>query len=114
MIKSHTEFLNIAFKTYDNPKIVALSDFEADIKRFSYLNVIISRYTEDLDEYKLRLAVNHAVILRNCFGDKTPELILYKTADENLIAVNTILYFLKMVSVTNHLDFSLLNKLENL
>ena len=114
MIRSHTEFLNLAFKAYDNPKIIALTDFEADIKRFSYLNLIVGRYLEDLDEYKLRLAVNHAVILRNCFGEITPELIMFKTVEDNKHIVSTILYFLKMTSEVEYLDFNILNKLETL
>lgn len=114
MITSHTDFLNIAFKTYDNPKIIALSEFEADIKRFGHLNTIISRYTEEPDDYKLRLAVNHTVILRNCFGHKAVELILHKTSDENLESIYTVFYFLKMLETVPHLNFDLLNKLENL
>ena len=114
MIRSHTEFLQIAFKAYDNPKIISLSEFEADIKRFSYLNVIAGRYLEDNDELKLRLAVNHAVIIYNCFGTITPDLIKYKTAPENCKVVETVMYFLKMIERSDSLDMNILTKLENL
>lgn len=114
MIKNHSEFLQFAFKAYDNPKIISLAEFEADLKRFGYMNTMLSRYHEDEDECKLRTAVNHIVIIANCFGPKASvDLIRFKMYDENVSAVETIMYFLNMVSDPIALDFILLTKLEN-
>ncbi len=114
MIHNQTEFLSVALKTYDNPKIISVSDFAADIKRFAYLNAIVSKYIDDGDDQKLRISMNHIVILRNCFGSGTVDLIMHKALEENLSVICTIMYFLKMIEKSNHLDLSLLNKLENL
>jgi len=114
MIRNASEFLNIAFKAYDNPKIVALSDFEADVKRINYLNLAISKYLENKDLYFVRLGLNHMVIIRNCFGSSTYDLIMHKTPVEHEIYVKTMMYFLGIVEKVEFLDFDLLNKLETL
>ena len=115
MIKSQADFLRVAFKAYDNPKISSVSEFEADIKRFSYMNIMISRYREDNDLTKLRLTINHIVILLNTFGiDSGVDLIKFKTNEENLIYIETILYFLRVITTAKELDFKLLNILINL
>lgn len=114
MIRNQSEFLNIAFKAYDNPKIVALSDFEADIKRINYLNLAISKYLENKDLYFVRLGLNHMVIIHNCFGTASYKLIMYRTPIEHEICVKTMMYFLGIVEKVELLDFDLLNKLENL
>lgn len=114
MIQSESDFLRIAFKHYDNPSIKSEAEFVADLKRFNYLNAILQRYYQDFDEYKLRLAVNHIVILRNLFSNKTVELIIWKIKPEILESVMTILYFLNMIEVNDRIDFALLNKLETI
>lgn len=115
MIKTHSDFLQVAFKAYDNPKIISVADFEADLKRFGYMNTAASRYFEDNDDKRLRVLVNHIVIIGNCFGIQTGvDLIRYKTYECNVCIIETILYFLKMISESDHLSFTLLNKLESL
>ena len=114
MILTQTEFLNTAFKAYDNPKIISLSEMDNDIKRFSFLKLIITRYIEDHDLTKLRLAINHIVILVNCFGSHTVEMIRYKMTDEVKPYTETILFFLGMIDKTDILDFDVLKILETL
>jgi len=115
MIQSHSEFLQIAFKSYDNPILTSLSDFEADLKRFGYMNTMIKRYQLESDLSKLRAGINHIIIILNSFGVETGiRLIRYKTHEENSISIETVLYFLKMIPETKKLDFKLLNTLESL
>ena len=114
MITSDTEFFNIIFKSYDNPIITSITELETDIRRFTYLNTTISRFKQDNDLSRLRIAANHVVILGNCFGIKNLEKLLnYKIDPVNIKFVHTILFFLKYIdAVENGLDFELLNKLE--
>lgn len=114
MILSDSHFLQKAFKSYDNPRIISTSEFDADLKRFGYLNIMLLKYIKDKDEVKLRTCINHVVILRNCFCQDTVSLIRYKIFEENKIFAETIMYFLKMTGDRESIDLNLLNKLEQL
>lgn len=113
MISSQGQFLQVAFNSYDNPKLVLLSEFEADLKRFSYLDVMISKYQESPDDRKLRIILNHVVILNNCFRNRTSELIFFKISELNKLIAMTVMVFLKMIE-TDEYNSDLLNKLETL
>lgn len=114
MIQNDQHFLLVAFKSYDNPRMISTTEFDADLKRFGYLNTMLSKYQKDKDDVKLRTCVNHIVILSNCFCESAIDLIRYKTPEENRIPTETIMYFLKMTEDKDYVDFSLLNTLEQL
>lgn len=114
MILSDSHFLQIAFRSYDNPRIVSTSEFDADLKRFGYLNTMLVKYSNDGDTVKLRTCVNHIVIIFNCFYEDSVSLIRYKLLKENITSAETIMYFLKMTEDKEHVDLDLLNKLEQL
>lgn len=116
MIKTHAEFLQIALKSYDNPILSSIADFNDDVKRFSYLNTMITRFIEDGNFSRIRMAVNHIVILCNCFGvENTINMIRFKVSTENASIAETLMYYLKMISkTTDQIDFKLLTELENL
>lgn len=115
MLRSNTEFLQLALKAYDNPILSSIVDFDKDIKRFGYLNTMLARYLVDNDITKLRLTLNHLIIIMNIFGVATAvQLIRYKIT-ENINEIETLMFFLKMINATEHeLNFNLLNTLENL
>jgi hypothetical protein len=114
MILSDSHFLQVAFKSYDNPKIISTTEFDADLKRFGYLNTMLLKYAKDKDDVKLRTCVNHVVILRNCFCEDSISLIRYKIFEENKTFAETIMYFLKMTDCRKYINLNLLNKLEQL
>jgi hypothetical protein len=114
MILNDQHFLLNAFKSYDNPRMISTTEFDADLKRFGYLNSMLDKYAKDKDEVKLRTCINHIVIISNCFCESATELIRYKITDESKAIAETIMFFLKMTDIKDHVDFSLLNTLEQL
>lgn len=100
MITTNAEFIKLALKSYDNPQMCSELDFNTDIKRFGYINTALNRYEEDKDLKRLRIALNHLVILSNMFGiSATVEMCRFKLL-ENLDKVETLMLFLKMINNT--------------
>ena len=114
MITSDQHFLLCAFKAYDNPKMISTGEFDADLKRFNYLNLMLNKFSKDQDGVKLRTCVNHIVILSNCFCDTVVSLIRYKVTPETKQIAETIMFFLKLIDEEEYVNFSLLNRLEQL
>jgi hypothetical protein len=94
--------------------MISTTEFDADLKRFVYLNSMLDKYTKDKDEVKLRTCVNHIVIIYNCFCASATELIRYKITEESKAIAETIMYFLKMTEDKDYIDPSTLNTLEQL
>jgi hypothetical protein len=115
MINTDESFLQYAFSKYDNPKLSSVEEFTADIKRFTYLNVLLNRYRLDRLDLKDRLIINHLIILGNCFT--VPGLVAmlnYKIQQENKSACDTFMYFIGNVDYsTEKLDFYLLDILND-
>ena len=71
-------WLLYAQKHYDNPTFETEKEFWDDIKRFKYLKRLFRKY-ETTGSIKIRLVVNHIVVLQNVFGiDACITLLLYK------------------------------------
>jgi hypothetical protein len=66
-----------AAKHYDMKKAVSVDDFNDDLKRFQYLKRLFRRY-EESDELKIRLILNHLIILYNCFGHAATPMLFMK------------------------------------
>lgn len=111
MINSESEFLQFAFARYDNPHLSSVSEFESDLKRFTYLNNLLNRYREDSTDLKDRLILNHIVILGNCFTVAGAlQMLRFKITPENMYIIDTCLYFLGIIDVSHEqLDFYLLD-----
>ena len=80
MFKQITEdyWLLYAQKHYDNPTFETEKEFWDDIKRFKYIKRLFRKY-ELTGEVKIRLVINHIVVLQNVFGvDACITLLLYK------------------------------------
>ena len=60
-------WLLYAQKHYDNPTFETEKEFWDDIKRFKYLKRLFRKY-ETTGSIKIRLVVNHIVVLQNVFG----------------------------------------------
>lgn len=70
-------FLLYAAKYYDNPQCGSVEEFEEDLKRLQYLRKLFSRYKQT-GEIKERLVLNHLIILFNCFGVETTNILFMK------------------------------------
>ena len=75
-------WLLFAQQNYDNPTLEKQEEFNDDIKRFKYLKRLFRKYTITGD-IKIRLVLNHLIVLQNVFGaDVAISLLLFKV-DKN-------------------------------
>ena len=71
-------WLLFAQQNYDNPTLETQEEFNDDIKRFKYLKRLFRKYTITGD-IKIRLVLNHLIVLQNVFGvEAAITLLLYK------------------------------------
>ena len=83
-----------AIKHYDNPLCVDEKEFLDDMKRFKYLKRLFRKY-DTSGELKVRLIVNHIIILSNVFGvDATTTLLFFKIEVEHWSLLKTFLVYL--------------------
>ena len=83
-----------AMKHYDNPSCVDEAEFLDDLKRFKYLKWLFRKYDKS-GELKVRLIVNHIIILSNVFGvDATTTLLFFKIEVEHWSLLKTFLVYL--------------------
>ena len=83
-----------AMKHYDNPSCVDESEFLDDLKRFKYLKRLFRKY-DTSGELKVRLIVNHIIVLSNVFGvDATTTLLFFKIEVEHWSLLKTFLVYL--------------------
>ena len=97
-------WLLYAQQNYDNPTLQKEQEFYDDIKRFKYLKRLFRRYTLT-SEIKVRLIVNHIVVLQNVFGvEAACVLLLYKIDEQCWPILKTVLI---------HLDYLYPHELNN-
>ncbi len=77
MILNDTNFLLYAAKCYDVKKSSGAEEFYEDLKRFQYLKRLFKRY-EEADDLKIRLILNHIIVLYNCFGPEATNMLFFK------------------------------------
>ena len=83
-----------AMKHYDNPSCVDEAEFLDDMKRFRYLKRLFRKY-DTSGELKLRLIINHIIILSNVFGvDATTTLLFFKIEKNHWSVLKTFLVYL--------------------
>ena len=79
---------------YDNPTLSTEQEFYDDLKRFKYLKRLFRKYSIT-GKIKVRLAVNHIIILQNVFGvEAACTLMLYKVDKQYWSYLKTILVYL--------------------
>ena len=89
-------WLLYAQQNYDNPTLEKSKEFNDDVKRFKYLKRLFRRYTLT-GEIKVRLIVNHIVVLQNVFGVEAACVLLLYKIDEQ--------YWSILKTVLKHLDY---------
>jgi len=76
-------WLLFAQHNYDKPILNSEQEFYDDLKRFKYLKRLFRKY-KITGDIKVRLAVNHMIVLQNVFGvEAAVTLLLYKV-DSNI------------------------------
>lgn len=87
-------WLLFAQHSYDNPTLQREQEFYDDLKRFKYLKRLFKKYAITR-KIKVRLAVNHIIVLQNVFGvEAAVTLLLYKVDKEYWPILRTILDYL--------------------
>ena len=89
-------WLLFAQQSYDNPTLEKEEEFYDDIKRFKYLKRLFRKYwiTGDI---KIRLVLNHLIVLQNVFGVEAACVLLLYKIDEQ--------YWSILKTVLNHLEY---------
>jgi len=77
MILNEDNFMLFTAHHYDMDRAVTVDEFQEDIKRFQYLKRLFKRYV-DGKELKVRLILNHIIIIYNCFGPRATDLLFMK------------------------------------
>ena len=90
-------WLLFAQKNYSNPTLETSVEFLEDIKRFKYLKRLFRKY-KTTGEVKIRLIINHIVVLQNVFSaDVAITLLLFKIDREYWSVMKTVLSYLKLL-----------------
>ena len=97
-------WLQFAKDNYDNTSLDKDVELEEDLKRFKYLKRLFKKY-HTTGEVKIRLIINHIIVLQNVFGaDVAVTLLLFKIDKEYWSALKTILEYLKFLYAHELLD----------
>ena len=90
---------------YDNPTLQKEQEFYDDIKRFKYLKRLFRKY-KATENIKIRLVLNHVIVLANVFGvEAACILLLYKVEK---------MYWSYLKSVLVYLDYLYPHELNDL
>ena len=88
-------WLLFAQQNYDNPTREDEQEFYEDIKRIRYLKRLFRKYTTT-GNLKVRLVVNHLIILQNVFGvEAAITLLLFKIDKQYWGMLKTFLEYLE-------------------
>ena len=90
---------------YDNPTLQKEQEFYDDIKRFKYLKRLFRKYKTS-NNIKIRLVLNHVIVLSNVFGvEAACTLLLFKVEK---------IYWSYLKSVLVYLDYLYPHELNNI
>ena len=93
-----------AIKHYDNPLCVDEKEFLDDMKRFKYLKRLFRKY-ETSKDLKMRLVINHIIILANVVGvDAATTLLFFKIEKNHWPLLKTFLVFLGYMPENDLID----------
>jgi hypothetical protein len=106
MILNDSNFLLFAAKAYDVKKSSSSEEFYEDLKRFQYLKRLFKRY-EEADDLKIRLILNHIIVLYNCFGAETTHMLFFKLKDYHSMLKPFVLFLNYLPEVVEYEDVKL-------
>jgi len=79
---NNENFLLYCARNYDARYGASTKEFYDDINRIKYIKKLITRYKTDND-LKVRLILNHIIVLNNVFGPEVTTRILYFKLRDN-------------------------------
>ena len=95
-----------ALRHYDN-RGASKEEFEDDLKRFKYLKRLFRKY-DTSGELKLRLIINHIIILSNVFGvDAATTLLFFKIESTHWSLLKTLLVYLQFMPENDLINVSI-------
>ncbi len=107
-------WLLFAQKYYDNPTLEKEKEFYDDIKRFKYLKRLFRKYAIT-GNIKVRLVVNHLIVLQNVFGvEAAVTLLLYKIDNKYWPQLKTFLMYLNYLYPNELNDIMIDTKIKKL
>ena len=93
-----------AMKHYDNTSCVDEQEFLDDMKRFKYLKRLFRKYDTSKD-LKMRLIINHIIVLANVFGvDAATTLLFFKIERNHWSILKAFLVFLQYMPENDLID----------
>ena len=96
-----------AMKHYNNPSCVDEQEFLDDMKRFKYLKRLFRKYDTSKD-LKMRLIINHIIVLANVFGvDAATSLLFFKIEREHWPILKAFLVFLHYMPENDLVDIAI-------
>mgnify|MGYP000290589151 CR=1 FL=1 len=101
MILNDTNFMLYAAKAYDIKKSSGADEFYEDLKRFQYLKRLFKRY-EEADDLKIRLILNHVIVLYNCFGLEATNMLFFKLKEYHPQLKPFVLFLNYMPEIINY------------
>ena len=95
-----------AMKHYDNPSCVDSKEFLDDMKRFKYLKRLFRKY-DTSGILKVRLILNHIIVLANVFGvDASSTLLFFKIDRKHWPVLKTFLVYLNYIPENDMKDIA--------
>ena len=95
-----------AMKHYDNPSCVDDKEFLDDMKRFKYLKRLFRKY-DTSKILKIRLILNHIIVLANVFGvDASSTLLFFKIDRKHWSILKTFLIYLSYMPENDMKDIA--------
>ena len=95
-----------AMKHYDNPSCVDKKEFLDDMKRFKYLKRLFRKY-DTSKVLKIRLILNHIIVLANVFGvDASSTLLFFKIDRKHWPVLKTFLVYLNYMPENDMKDIA--------
>ena len=96
-----------AMKHYDSISCVDEQEFLDDMKRFKYLKRLFRKYDTSKD-LKMRLIINHIIILANMFGvEASTSLLFFKIEREHWSILKAFLVFLHYMPENDLVDITI-------
>lgn len=84
---------------YDNPSCESENEFQEDLNRIKYIKRLFSRF-EKTGELKVRLILNHIIILNNVFKHGSCTRLLFYRLDEEYYGIlKSFLQYLDLIPI---------------
>ena len=81
-------------KYNNNPQCLSMEDYHNDMRRFKYIKRLLNQFSNN-NEIKVRLLLNHIIMVYNIFDNEAATRILFYKIDENHWDIlKTVLIFL--------------------